>query len=81
MNEYLQIASFAVVVIANIVGIVWNWAKLDKRIAIMEQKFNDKIDTLVRDIKDIKMNELVHLKEDVKEISYKLTEHLIEHGK
>ncbi len=79
MNEYLQFASFAVVVVANIVGIVWNWAKLDKRIAIMEQKFNDKIDMLVRDIKDIKTNELVHLKEDVKEISDKLTTHLISH--
>lgn len=66
---------------ANVVGIVWNWAKLDKRIAIMEQKFNDKIDTLGRDIKDIKTNELVHLKDNVKEISEKLTEHLIEHGK
>lgn len=81
MNEYIQIGSFVMVATANVVGIVWNWAKLDKRIAIMEQKFNDKIDTLGRDIKDIKTNELVHLKDNVKEISEKLTEHLIEHGK
>ena len=80
MNEYLQLASFALIIIVNIVGIVWNWAKLDKRIAVMEQKTDDKLKELSKDIKEIKENDLIHIKLEIKELSEKFTEHLISHN-
>ena len=81
MPEYLQIASFILVIIVNVIVVVWNWAKLDKKLAVMSQKFGDKFDELSKDIKEIKDNDLAHLKQDVKDIAEKLTEHLITHGK
>ena len=60
---------------ATIITVVWFFAKLDKKIALLEVKF----DNICYNIKEIKENHLAHLAQDLKELSGKLEKHIENH--
>ena len=75
MEELKNWIPLIIQTIATITAIVWFFAKLDKRIALLENKF----DYVCSDIKEIKNNHLLHLSEDIKELNEKLNKHLQKH--
>lgn len=76
MEELHKWLPLIVQVISTIIVIVWSFAKLDKRIAIIETKF----DNMCGNINEIKDNHLSHLASDVNKIGEKLQSHLINHS-
>lgn len=77
IKTWVMVLGFVGNIVTTIVVIVWSWAKMDKKIAIVDFK----VDNVGRDLKEVKDNHLSHLAEDVKELNCKLNEHLINHNK
>lgn len=81
MEELRGYITLGIQVVITIVTLVWFFAKLDKKIALLNQKIDLKFDNVGKDIKEIKENHLQHLAADLKECNEKLTRHLIDHNK
>lgn len=81
MEEWRTLLPMAGQLILTIVALVWFFAKIDKKIALINQEMNLKFDEIGRDVKEIKDNHLTHLVEDLKELTCKLNQHLIDHGR
>lgn len=80
-EEFRQWLPIIIIAVTNIIVIVWQWAKLDKKIGIIDVRMVDRFENLTGQIKEIKDNHLVHLTAEVKCIGDKLTDHLISHNK
>jgi len=60
-------------VVANVVAVVWSFASLKEKIAVIDTK----LEGVSEQVAEIKGNHLSHLQEDIKDLSEKLTNHLI----
>ena len=63
--------------IGTLVAIVWSWAKMDKKITIVDMK----VEGVARDLTEVKTNHLAHIDQKMDRLENKLTEHLISHSK
>jgi len=77
MRTWMLVVGFLVSIISQIVAIVWSWAKMDKKITVVDMK----VDNVAKDLREVKDNHLQHLDEKIVCLSDKLTEHLINHNK
>jgi hypothetical protein len=77
MDFFIKYGVFFLQTITCVIAIIWFFAKLDKRIDMINQKMDLKFDILGKDIKEIKDNHLAHLSEDIKVIDRRLTEHIV----
>lgn len=75
MEELRTWLPIIIQIVATIVTIIWFFAKLDKKITVLEVKFEN----ICQNIKEIKENHLAHLAMDVKELGQKLERHLENH--
>jgi len=63
--------------VGTIIAIVWSWAKMDKKITIVDMK----VDAVGKDLKEVKTNHLRHLDEKIDMLGCKFTDHLISHNR